>query len=115
MTLAVEAETLPLTADSNGVLRVGGTRVTLDSVVSAFNAGSTPEEIVRRYDSLRLEDAYLVLGYYLRHRAEVDAYLVAREQRGEAMRAEAEAQLPWSDVRERPLARRRSTFRRRDQ
>jgi uncharacterized protein (DUF433 family) len=106
MALAVEAVPLPVAADPNGVLRVGGTRVTLDTVVGAFNGGSAPEEIVLRYDSLRLDDVYLVLGYYLRHRAEVDAYLTARHRRGEERRAEAEAQLPWRDVRERLLARR---------
>ncbi len=80
--------------------------MTLDTVVSAFNAGSAPEEIVLRYDSLRLEDVYLVLGYYLRHRAEVDIYLTERQRRGEERRAEAEARLSWSEVRERLLARR---------
>jgi uncharacterized protein (DUF433 family) len=56
MALMVEAEPLPIAADPNGVLRVGGTRVTLDTVVGAFNAGCAPEEIVLRYDSLRLDD-----------------------------------------------------------
>jgi hypothetical protein len=75
--------------------------VTLDTVVAAFNAGAAPE------DSLRLEDVYLVVGYYLRHRAEVDAYLTERRRRGEDRPAEAEARLPWSEARERLLARRR--------
>jgi uncharacterized protein (DUF433 family) len=109
MTLAPGAEPLPLKANRDGVLRVGGTRVTLDTVVAAFNAGAAPEEIVLRYDSLRLEDVYLVVGYYLRHRAEVDAHLAERRRRGEARRAEAEARLSWSDVRERLLARRRGS------
>jgi uncharacterized protein (DUF433 family) len=106
MVLAIEAEPLPLAADPNGVLRVGGTRVTLDTVVGAFNAGSAPEAIALRYDSLRLEDVYLVLGYYLRHQAEVDAYLKARNERSEQRRAEADAHLPWGDVRKRLLTRR---------
>lgn len=105
MALAFVAEPPPLRTDPGGVLRVGTTRVTLDTVVAAFNAGSAPEEIVLRYDSLRLEDVYLVLGYYLRHRAEVDGYLTERQQRGNERRAEAEARLPWSEVRERLLAR----------
>lgn len=106
MVRSVPTEPPPVAADPNGVLRVGGTRVTLDTVVGAFNAGSTPEKIVLRYDSLRLDDVYLVLGYYLRHRAEVDAYLAARHQRGEERRAEVEAHLPWHNVRERLLRRR---------
>lgn len=82
--------------------------MTLDTVVGAFTAGAAPEQIVLRYDSLRLEDVYLVLGYYLRHQAEVDAYLVARRRHGEETRAEADAHLPWSTVRERLLARRQN-------
>lgn len=103
----LDAEPLPLSTDSDGVLRVGGTRVTLDTVVGAFNGGSTPEEIVLRYDSLRLGDVYLALGYYLRHRAEVEAYLAERRRRGEERQAEADARQPWLGVRERLLGRRR--------
>ncbi len=105
MALAFVAEPPPLRAEPDGVLRVGGTRVTLDTVVSAFNAGSAPEAIVLRYDSLHLDEVYLVLGYYLGHRAEVDRYLTERQRRGQERRAEAEARLPWSEVRERLLAR----------
>src|SRR5437867_2284069 len=61
MALMVEAEPLPLAADVNGVLRVSGTRVTLDTVVGAFNAGALAEEIVLRYDSLQLADVDLDL------------------------------------------------------
>jgi uncharacterized protein (DUF433 family) len=102
---AVEAEPLPLEADAKGVLRVGGTRIPLDTVVEAFTTGSTPEEIVRRFDALRLEDVYLVLGYYLRHRPEVEAYLAQRRDAGEAHRAQAEANLSWAEVRARLQAR----------
>ena len=106
MTLALGAEVPPLKADRDGVLRVGGTRVSLDTVVTAFNMGMAPEEIVLRYDSLRLDEVYLALGYYLRHRSEVESYLVERSERGEMRRVEAESRLPWSQVRERLLARR---------
>lgn len=105
MTLSLRAEPLPLKADRDDVLRVGGTRVTLDTVIGAFKAGSTPEEIVLEYDTLRLEDVYLVLGYYLRHQAEVDTYLAERHRRGEARRTEADTRLPWAEVRARLLAR----------
>jgi hypothetical protein len=43
MTALVDA--IPLARDSHGVYRVGGTRVTLDLVVRAFNRGATSEEI----------------------------------------------------------------------
>jgi len=41
MTTLVEA--IPLTMDSHGVYRVGGSRVTLDLLVRAFNRGATAE------------------------------------------------------------------------
>jgi uncharacterized protein (DUF433 family) len=106
MGLALEAQPLPIRTDKDGVLRVSGTRVTLDTIIAAFNAGSMPEEIVLRYDSVPLEDVYLVVGYYLHNRVEVDSYLADRQQRGEARRVEAESRLSWSEVRERLLARR---------
>src|SRR3954453_21340341 len=58
----------PLRLDSNCVLRVGSTRVPLDTVIYAFNTGSTAEGIHEDYSSLELADIYLVIGYYLRHR-----------------------------------------------
>lgn len=46
MALAVVPDPVPLDTDRDGVFRVGGTRVTLDTVVGAFTDGATPEEIV---------------------------------------------------------------------
>ena len=46
----------PLRLDSNGTLYVGETRVPLDTVVGVYEMGASPEEIVRRYDTLRLAD-----------------------------------------------------------
>jgi uncharacterized protein (DUF433 family) len=105
MATAIQAEPVPLKADDNGVLRVGETRVLLDTVVDAFSAGSTPEEIVLAYDTLRLDDVYLVVGYYLRHRVELDAYLAGRRREADANQAEAEARFPWSEFRARLAAR----------
>ena len=39
----------PLKVDKDGVVRVGGTRVTLDTVVGAFKNGCAPEEILLKY------------------------------------------------------------------
>ena len=52
---------IPLAKDAHGVFRVGGTRVTLDLVVRAFNRGATAEEIVQMYD--RPPDVYQIIGY----------------------------------------------------
>lgn len=75
-----EAESLPLTEDVDGAVRVGGTRVLLELVVRAFQDGATPEAIVQRYDTLRLADVYGVISHYLRHQADVDQYLAGRER-----------------------------------
>ena len=66
------AEHVPITTDSDGVMRVGGTRVTLDTVIGAFRDGATAEEISHQYPSLSLADIYAVIAYYLRRRAEVE-------------------------------------------
>ena len=43
MSIAVAAEPVPLITDADGVVRVGGTRVTLDALVAAFRQGATAE------------------------------------------------------------------------
>ena len=108
-TLAPHAtEHVPLKCDADGVMRVGGTRVRLDTVVFAFNAGATAEEIVQQYPSLMLADVYAVLTYYLRHRSEVDGYVAARQAEAAKSRVDNEARFPAQDIRERLLARRKS-------
>jgi uncharacterized protein (DUF433 family) len=90
MSLMISTDSPPLTKDAGGVFRVGGTRVSLDSVVYAFLDGSTPEEIVQQYPSLDLADAYAAVTYYLNHRQEVDGYLRERKTRREQIRTEVE-------------------------
>jgi uncharacterized protein (DUF433 family) len=99
-------ETMPLELDRDGVMRVGGTRVTLDTVVAAFNEGATAEEIAQQYPTLQLADIYAVIGYYLRRREEVEKYLSKRRELAEAVRRENEARFNPVGVRERLLARR---------
>jgi uncharacterized protein (DUF433 family) len=106
MSLLVAPQPVPLTADTDGVLRVGGTRVTLDTVVSAFRDGLTAEEIVSQYPSLKLADVYLVVGFFLGHSHEVDAYLRVRQQRAAETCRENEARFDPVGVRDRLLARR---------
>lgn len=106
MTLVIETETLPLMLDSDGVVRVGGTRVTLDTIVAAFEDGATAEEIVQHYPSLQLEDTYFAIGYYLRHRPDVEAYLSYRRQLAETVRKENMTRFDQRGVRERLMARR---------
>jgi uncharacterized protein (DUF433 family) len=94
-------EKIPLRADTHGTIRVGDTRVTLSSVIACFERGATPEEIVDSFNTLHLADVYSVIGYYLRHKAEVKAYLEKERKEGEALRKEIEAKLPGNRLRER--------------
>jgi uncharacterized protein (DUF433 family) len=106
MSLTVTPELVPLVADRDGVMRVGGTRVTLDTIVAAFREGATAEEITQQYPSLRLADVYAVIGYYLRHQSEVDHYLRERRQQAIEVRRSNEARFDPAGVRDRLLARR---------
>jgi len=108
MTLTMATEMVPLVAGADGVIRVGKTRVTLDTVISAFLDGATAEEITYQYPSLDLADVYSVIAYYLRQRAEVDAYLRRRQEQAEKIRKQNEARFDPSGIRDRLLARRAS-------
>lgn len=104
--LPLGPEPLPLHADEAGVVRVGGTRVALESVVAAFRLGETAEGIVESYPTLRLADVYQVLGYYLLHRDAVDAYVAKREHEAGRLREKIEADFDPTGLRARLLARR---------
>lgn len=105
MQLVIESEPAPIAADADGVYRVGGTRVSLDTIVVAFHDGATPEEIVEQYPAIGLEHAYAVIGYYLRHKTQVDAYLSSRAHLSARVQAEVEHAYPPQGVRERLMAR----------
>jgi len=106
MSLVVATDPTPLLIDTDGVVRVAKTRITLDTVVTAFLEGATAEEIVEQYPSLKLADIYSVIGYYLRHQAEVDFYLKIRQQRAVEVRQENERRFHPIGIRDRLLARR---------
>jgi len=106
MGLSIAPEPIPLSCDTAGVIRAGNTRVTLDTVVAAHRDGATADEIARQYPSLELADVYAIIGYYLRHRPEVETYLMERQAQSEAVRRDNEAQFDPAGVRERLLARR---------
>jgi len=108
MSLMITAETVPLETDSDGVIRVGKSRVTLDTIITAFREGATAEEIVQQYPSVDLADVYSVISYYLRRQSEVEAYLRQRQQQAERVRKQNESRFDPKGVRDRLLARRNS-------
>jgi uncharacterized protein (DUF433 family) len=106
MTLAIVAEPAPLKANEDGVILVGQTRVTLDTVVAVFQQGATAEEIVYRYPSVNLADVYATIAFYLKHQSEVEAYLQQRRQQSQEIRAINQARFDPQGLRDRLLARR---------
>ncbi len=105
MSQSVDVEPGPITTDTHGVMRVAGTRVTLDTVVAAYEKGDTPEQIAQDYSVLETADIYAVIAYYLRHRGEVEAYLERRREERRAVRQEAEKRFPSGGLKERLQAR----------
>lgn len=108
MSLTIDAEPVPLQADADGVVRVGGTRVTLDTIVVAFQQGAAAEEIAEQYPSVVLSDIYAAIAYYLRHRSEVEAYLHEGNQQSDSLRQKQEVKYDRQEIRSRLLARRSS-------
>mgnify|MGYP001290735612 CR=1 FL=1 len=97
---------VPLTATNEGAIRVGNTRVRLDTVVYAFNEGYTAEEIVAQYPSLDLTDVYAVIAYYLSNRLAVDEYVAEQAEIAETIRREIEARPENQALRQQLLKRR---------
>src|SRR4051794_28755201 len=94
MPLTIQTDPVPLRTDERGAVRVGDSQVLLDVVIREFENGACPEDIAHGYETLQLADVYAALAYYLRHRAEVDAYLQARRAEAGRLRQEIEATQP---------------------
>jgi uncharacterized protein (DUF433 family) len=88
--MAVSFGTIPKVVRrvDGSTLRVGNTRVSLDSVVYAYNRGETPEEIQYNFDALSLAEIHAAIAYYLYNKGEVDKYVAEREAEFERMREE---------------------------
>ena len=104
--LVINAEPIPLEMDTDGIVHVRGTRVTLDTVVAAFKEGAAPEEIVYQYPVLNLADMYAVIAYYLQRRPAVEAYLHQRQKQADEVQKQNKARFDPHGIRERLLARR---------
>ena len=65
----------------NGRYYLTGSRVALDSIVTAFQRGAPPESILRSFPAIgSLVNVYGALTFYLENQGAVDEYL--REQDG---------------------------------
>lgn len=70
-----------VTADE---IRLRGTRVGIEVVLSEYVAGILPEEIALNYPPLTLEQIHATITYYLGNRTGVDQYLDRCVSRGAA-------------------------------
>jgi uncharacterized protein (DUF433 family) len=69
----------------DGGYYVAGTRISLDSVVYAFNRGDSPERIMEEFPILnRVSRVYGAIAFYLDHKADIDQYLEETEREFEA-------------------------------
>ena len=60
----------------DGGYYVAGTRISLDSVVYAFNRGDSPERILESFPLLeKPARVYGAIAFYLDHKARIDKYL----------------------------------------
>lgn len=80
-------------ADEHSVLRVGATRVMLDSVVASFRQGHSAETIQQQYPAASLEEIYGAIAWYLAHEDAVLPYLARQGSIWDREREKAERRL----------------------
>ena len=76
--MAVETETALesyFEFHDNGAIWIRGHRVGIDLLIESYKAGMTPEQIAEEFDTIRLEDIYATITYYLHNRGSLDTWL----------------------------------------
>jgi uncharacterized protein (DUF433 family) len=99
-------QTVPLTRGEDKVMRVTGSRVTLEALVRQFKNGATAEQMQEDFPSLTLSEIYSVIAYYLQHSHAVQDYLDEQDRAVQELRRETEAVLDTGELRQRLRQRR---------
>ncbi len=107
MEFSIASTPPPFVYDSEGVIRIGGTRVTLNTLIYAFKNGSTCEEIVYQYPVLKLADVYSAISYYLNYQEKVESYLEEHDRIASDIQKSIQIHFDTKNIRER-LAKRRN-------
>ena len=96
----------------NGGYYVAGTRISLDSVVYAFNAGNSPEVIQDDFPLLKRSQIYGAIAFYLDHQSEIDDYLARTDREFEASSIPLEEANPalWERLQQRAARGTREKF-----
>lgn len=75
----------PLHQDDEGTIRVKGSRVTLDTLATAFKTGRSAEDIHDSFPSVSVAQIRSVIAWYLSHQAEAEEYLLERHAAAEKL------------------------------
>ena len=85
----------------DGGYYVTGNRISLDSVVYAYNRGDSPEQILEQYPFLyKLARVYGAIAFYLDHKDDIDKHLEDTARKFEACGVPLEQANPvlWEKV-----------------
>jgi uncharacterized protein (DUF433 family) len=75
--------------ERDGGYYIAGTRISLDSIVHAFQDGESPEGILRSFPMAGpLVKIYGAITFYLENKEKVEVYLNGQERRWDALRRE---------------------------
>jgi len=74
-----------------GSLRIDGTRMTVNQIVTLHNQGLSAEQIVKEYPHRTLGEIYGVLAWYYEHKSEFDAELATETAEDEAVAREMQS------------------------
>ncbi len=78
--------------DADGTIRVIGSRITLDTLIAAFQRGDTPDQIHDGFPTLTLPQIYGAIAWYLNNQSEADEYLKTSEAEANELRETIECQ-----------------------
>ncbi len=97
---------VPLEQNEQGVIRVSGTRVSLDSILHAYyNEGATAEEIVLQFPTCLIENIYTIISWALNNPEFVNEYLNTQRKRRNQLENEIKQTYPTNNLRSRLLLR----------
>lgn len=90
---------------SENYVRIGQTRVSLETIIAAFKNGATCEEIVFQFPVLDLGDVYAAIGFYLKNQAATEAWFALNELESARLMREMSGKFPATGIRQRLLRR----------
>ena len=108
-----QTQTLPFRLAEDGTIRIGDSRVSLDSVIHHYKLGAAAEQIVQKFPALDLADVYAAISYYLNNEDAIEEYLRQQEARGdeiqETIKSDPQYQKTSANLRARLLNRKSSS------